>query len=719
MGDLVEAALVEAAVLQGPELGRQRTGRRLQQGRQEDMIGAEAHAVAAQGSASLLVEGAHLLHHLGALQHAERLHHLIADALGQTREVGGGLDLHQGAKQAHHVGLQPGDEAGLDLVASGARELLVGEQAHMRLEQLVAGRQLGDRVAGPADDPVVAQHEGGVGGRREPLGAGLDLAAQRLFGRAAQGLGLMSFRTGVRNELEAMQVADMLALDGNVPAGGDLSFQHRILSQAPHQDAGAPIDETAREAFVQGVGQPVLYPTRLALPMHRIDEPIRPVRHEGPGPPLRDALGERVDVAVGAVDHRDVLGEPIVGNAPRHAPHQEAEELGDEVGVRLGMDLAVIRHAADVPQPLHVCGGGGHVADVVLAHQDLEGRLVLAHGCPGQPLFAGVLVEARLQRLEGGEVEVRVAPLQHPQGLEIVIFQGFDHLGLEGPAAPRRTEGAVGEVAPGPARDLAHLRGGELAKARAVVLPVRREGDVIHVEVQAHAHRVGGDEVVDVARLVELDLRVAGARREGAQHHRRAAALAPDQFRDGVDLLGREGDDGGAPGQAAELLLARIGQLREARAGRRVHAGDQRLHQGQHGGGADEQRLLAPALVQQPVGEDVAPVHVGGKLDLVDGDVGHVEVARHGLDGGDPVARPVGLDLLLAGDEGDLVDADLLDHAQVDLPRQQPQGQADHARRMGEHALDGEMGLAGIGRPEHRRDAACAGLRGEGGADHG
>jgi hypothetical protein len=42
----------------------------------------------------------------------------------------------------------------------------------------------------------------------------------------------------------------------------------------------------------------------------------------------------------------------------------------------------------------------------------------------------------------------------------------------------------------------------------------------------------------------------------------------------------------------------------------------------------------------------------------------------------------------------------------INLARQQPQGQADHARRMAQHALDGEMGLTGIGRAEHGGDVA-------------
>ena len=134
--------------------------------------------------------------------------------------------------------------------------------------------------------------------------------------------------------------------------------------------------------------------------------------------------------------------------------------------------------------------------------------------------------------------------------------------------------------------------------------------------------------------------------------------------------------------------------------------------------GADQQRLLAAALVEQAVGEDVAAVEIGGELDLVDRDEGEVEIARHRLDGRDPVARSVRLDLLLAGDQRDVVGARLLDDALIDLAGEQPQRQADHAALVAEHALDGEMGLAGVGRPEHGRDAARAQLRGKGTASH-
>ena len=57
----------------------------------------------------------------------------------------------------------------------------------------------------------------------------------------------------------------------------------------------------------------------------------------------------------------------------------------------------------------------------------------------------------------------------------------------------------------------------------------------------------------------------------------------------------------------------------------------------------------------------------------------------------------------------DLPLLDLVDDALVDLAREQAQRQADHPRGMSDHALDGEMGLAGIGRAQHGRDAIGAG----------
>ncbi len=67
------------------------------------------------------------------------------------------------------------------------------------------------------------------------------------------------------------------------------------------------------------------------------------------------------------------------------------------------------------------------------------------------------------------------------------------------------------------------------------------------------------------------------------------------------------------------------------------------------------QGLLASSAVEHAVREDMTALEIGAKLHLINGHEGNVEVARHGLDRGDPIAWARRLDLLLAGDEGDRI----------------------------------------------------------------
>ena len=224
--------------------------------------------------------------------------------------------------------------------------------------------------------------------------------------------------------------------------------------------------------------------------------------------------------------------------------------------------------------------------------------------------------------------------------------------------------------------------------------------------IEPHADRVGGDQIIDVARLIERPApRVRGLRNE---YHRGPAALAADQFGDLVDLGSREGYDRGAARQPRQFLLAREVQGREARAAQDIGAGEQLLHHAPHGRGAEHQRFLAAAPVEHAVGEHVAALEIGAQLNLVDRNERHVEIARHRLDGGDPEARVRRLDLLLAGDQRDGVRADPLDALVIDLAREQSQRQPDDTARMRQHALDRQMRLAGVGRPEHGGHAGAA-----------
>src|SRR6185312_4148387 len=283
---------------------------------------------------------------------------------------------------------------------------------------------------------------------------------------------------------------------------------------------------------------------------------------------------------------------------------------------------------------------------------------------------------------------------------------------IERIAAPGHAERAVPRGAARATRDLAELGGAELAELIAVEFSVGGEGDVVDVEVEPHADRVGGDEIVDIAVLIERNLRIARARAERAKHDRRTAALPADQLGDRVDLVGRKRHDSRAARQTRDLLFAGIDERGKPRAADDMRARQEFLDHRPHGRGAEHKRLLARAAIEDAVGEDVAALEINAKLDLVDREKSDIEIARHGFDGGDPIARIGRLDLLLAGDQRDGILARARGDLVVDLACEQPQRQTDDAGGMREHALDREMRFAGVGRPEHSGHAGAAGLGG-------
>jgi hypothetical protein len=114
--------------------------------------------------------------------------------------------------------------------------------------------------------------------------------------------------------------------------------------------------------------------------------------------------------------------------------------------------------------------------------------------------------------------------------------------------------------------------------------------------------------------------------------------------------------------------------LRQARPRHDIGARKQPLDHRPDRGRPENQRLLAPAPVQQRSVKDVAALEIRRELDFVDRHERRIEIARHGLDGRDPVARIGGLDLLLAGDQRDRVRADPVDDLVVDLAREQRSG---------------------------------------------
>src|SRR5436305_751024 len=105
-----------------------------------------------------------------------------------------------------------------------------------------------------------------------------------------------------------------------------------------------------------------------------------------------------------------------------------------------------------------------------------------------------------------------------------MTFELMNQIVVERRTAARGAKGAVALGAAGAAGNLRHFGGIELTKLVTIELAVGRESNMVDVEIEPHADGVGGDEVVDVAGLIELDLGVAGAGRQRAKHDRGAAA---------------------------------------------------------------------------------------------------------------------------------------------------------------------------------------------------
>src|SRR5262249_47002621 len=142
-----------------------------------------------------------------------------------------------------------------------------------------------------------------------------------------------------------------------------------------------------------------------------------------------------------------------------------------------------------------------------------------------------------------------------------------------------------------------------------------------------------------------------------------------------------------------------------------MRTGEQLLHHRPNGRGAKHQSLFTSTGIEHAIGENMARLKIGPELDSTDREEGDVELAWHRLHGAHPESGIRRLDLFLAGDQGNRILADTIDNLVVNLARQQPQRQSDDAAGMRQHALDGEMGLSGVSRTQHRRNAGAAGSR--------
>ena len=106
--------------------------------------------------------------------------------------------------------------------------------------------------------------------------------------------------------------------------------------------------------------------------------------------------------------------------------------------------------------------------------------------------------------------------------------------------------------------------------------------------------------------------------------------------------------------------------------------------------------------MQQALGEDMATIRVGAKLDFIHRDKIRRHPRRHRLNGAYIIPRFGGDNSLFAGQQRHRALPAQLHQLFIDLARQKPQRQADDAGLMAKHALDSIMGFSGVGRAKHR-----------------
>ena len=187
--------------------------------------------------------------------------------------------------------------------------MLVGDDAHARPQHVVAG----DRACRPAA-PV--QRMRAVGrrartARRAPATAwsaraSISPASAFCAARAAAPWLPSPRPTASGANVKPSSRPIGVAFDHDFAGLADFGFERRVLAQPPHQHAGAAIDEALGQPLVQRIGELVLDAARDACQCSGIGEPVGTVGREGPGPDMRDAVGERIDIAIGAVGLRDL-----------------------------------------------------------------------------------------------------------------------------------------------------------------------------------------------------------------------------------------------------------------------------------------------------------------------------------------------------------------------------------------------------------------------------
>ena len=176
------------------------------------------------------------------------------DAAHGAFEPFGFVELDQGLDHLGDVTLDEFLQARLNRFAIGSVQLIVGNDVDARLER--RGRR---RAIARSASPASGCGRRGRGSDRDRRDAATALARAVISAATADIDAAFSVRPctslggAVGNELKALDAADIFALHVNRAVFLDCRHQLFLLRQAFHQHAGAAVDKTRSQPFMQGV----------------------------------------------------------------------------------------------------------------------------------------------------------------------------------------------------------------------------------------------------------------------------------------------------------------------------------------------------------------------------------------------------------------------------------------------------------------------------------
>src|SRR5690606_10921644 len=295
------------------------------------------------------------------------------------------------------------------------------------------------------------------------------------------------------------------------------------------------------------------------------------------------------------------------------------ENGADDLGMLGRRNLTVIGQRAGIPTGCDAIAPDRHFPNILVTREIFQDPEIGRRQGARETFDGRRLLKRGFQGIDAGKIEIRGAPLQHLGRLETMGFNRFDESIRKRIDLAGYNKSAVAQVSSCPACDLGQLRGGQLTVLETVEFAVLREGDMVDIEMEPHADGIGRHQIIDIARLIELHLRIACARAESAQNDGRTTALPTDQLANRINFVSGERDDRRTARKACDLLRPRIGQNRHARPADDGYALEETLQNSPHRRRAEKKRLFPPAKMDDAIREDMAAFEIRRKLDLVYG----------------------------------------------------------------------------------------------------